>query len=372
MKAQADLHIHSCFSMASSASMLPPLILNACRKKGILVQGSGDALHPEWRRYWEETDNGDIIVIPTTEVEDNKRVHHLIIFEDFESFSDLADALKKDSKTLDNNGRPRIYLSGNEIARSVHKLDGLIGPAHAFTPWTSIYAFYDSIADCYGSESIEFLELGLSADSSYGAAIKELVNVPFLSNSDAHSPSPDKIGREWTSLEIQSHNIHSVIESIREGKIIENVGLFPELGKYNQSACIRCYRSFGLEEAKSLMWKCPVDKGRIKKGVHDRGLELSSGTDTSPRPPYIHMVPLSEIIMRTLGTASSATKGCRSLYDSFIELFKTETEILIEIKLEELSKVNNHVAESIVALREGKVNMKPGGGGQYGSFDFIS
>ena len=64
----------------------------------------------------------------------------------------------------------------------------MIGPAHAFTPWTAMYAYFDRVADCYGSQSIDFLELGLSADSSYGAAIPDLHNVPFLSNSDAHSP----------------------------------------------------------------------------------------------------------------------------------------------------------------------------------------
>ena len=65
----ADLHIHSCFSMATSKDMLPDRILAGCRTKGIGAIGSGDALHPEWRRMWEEVkDDHGMILLPTTEV----------------------------------------------------------------------------------------------------------------------------------------------------------------------------------------------------------------------------------------------------------------------------------------------------------------
>ena len=72
-------------------------------------------------------------------------------------------------KSFSTTGRPHLYLSGEKIARYPHSVGALIGPAHAFTPWTSMYAYCAGVADCYGSEPIDFLELGLSADSSYGA-----------------------------------------------------------------------------------------------------------------------------------------------------------------------------------------------------------
>ena len=67
--------------------------------------------------------------------------------------------------------------SGDRLALRMH-----------FTPWTAMFAYFGHVADCYGSEPVDFLELGLSADSSYGAAIPDLSAVPFLTNSDAHSP----------------------------------------------------------------------------------------------------------------------------------------------------------------------------------------
>ena len=54
-----------------------------------------------------------------------------------------------------------------------HENGCIIGPAHAFTPWTSIYKEYDSIMDCYGKMP-DFLELGLSADSDMADTIEEL------------------------------------------------------------------------------------------------------------------------------------------------------------------------------------------------------
>ena len=40
----------------------------------------------------------------------------------------------------------------------------LIGPAHAYSPWTGMYKSFDSIYDCYG-KAPDFVELGLSADT---------------------------------------------------------------------------------------------------------------------------------------------------------------------------------------------------------------
>ncbi|MDD1705583.1 MAG: endonuclease Q family protein, partial [Methanoregulaceae archaeon] len=283
-----DLHIHSCFSIASSARMLPDCLIEGCIKKGIRVLGSGDALHAGWRALWNGADTDDrVLVIPTAEVEDQDRVHHLIILDSFERFDQLAAELAPYGKNLEGTGRPHVRIPGFEVAEKVHDLSGLIGPAHAFTPWTSLYAAFDRISDCYGSERPDFLELGLSADSSYGAGISELAGIPFLSNSDAHSPGPAKVGREFTGIRAEKMTIGGVMESIRKGRITMNAGFFPEEGKYNRTACTRCYRQYTPDFAEIVQWRCPDDGGRIKKGVYDRALELAD-TPPSLRPPYLH------------------------------------------------------------------------------------
>ena len=369
MLANADLHIHSPFSMAVSGMMLPEQILSACTTKGIDVLGSGDALHPGWRKNWEpflENDAG-IVIVPTGEVEDAKRVHHLILAEDFLQFEALQELLAPTSRTILSNGRPHVTLTGEEIAVMVHEVGAYIGPAHAFTPWTSMYAYHTSVADCYGSEPIDLLELGLSADSSYGAGIPDLYNVPFLSNSDAHSPQPDKIGREFNRLQLGNHSVQGVLACIRKGAIEMNAGFFPEEGKYNRTACVRCFTQYSYEEAVQNAWRCPGDGGTIKKGVHDRARELSTSAART-RPPYLHIVPLGQIIQTVNGTSSPHTKKCRSVYDTFITTFGNEIEVLINAQINDIRTVDPAVADAIDALRTHRVTLHPGGGGKFGTF----
>jgi len=369
MQQNVDLHLHSCFSMATSPEMVPQKILTGCRTKGIHVVGSGDALHPRWREMWEsfvENEQG-ITVVPQTEVEDSSRVHHLILMETFDQFVELQQRFTPACVHLTTAGRPHLYLSGEEIAREVHDLGGLIGPAHAFTPWTSLFAAFDRPSECYGEESIEFCELGLSADSSYGAGIEEFVGVPFLSNSDAHSAAPEKLGREFTRMDIPSPTIRAVLEAIKKGSVVLNAGFFPEEGKYNRTACTRCYAQFSLAEAERLHWKCPHDKGRIKLGVKERAEQLSTIPPTD-RPPYLKMIPLGDVIARVLGVSSPNTKKVRALYAAFIEAFDNEIAILLEVPYADLARVSPQVAEAVLSMREGRVTLIPGGGGQYGSF----
>ena len=371
MFTNADLHIHSPFSMAVSGAMQPENLLSACTIKGINALGTGDALHPEWRKRWMpflENDAG-IIIVPTGEVEDAKRVHHLILAEDFTQFEALQQLLHPHARTILTNGRPHVTLTGEEIANMVHDVGAYIGPAHAFTPWTSMYAYHSSVASCYGSEPIDFCELGLSADSSYGAAIEDLYNVPFLSNSDAHSPQPEKIGREFNRLRLATPSVRGVLDCIRTGAIEMNAGFFPEEGKYNRTACVRCFAQYSYDEAVRQGWRCPRDGGIIKKGVSDRARELSLG-EIRPRPPYLHIVPLGQIIQTVEGTSSPLTKKCRSVYDAFIATFGNEIDVLINAPVSGISAIHPGVAAAIDALRQNRVTLHPGGGGKFGTFSY--
>jgi uncharacterized protein (TIGR00375 family) len=365
-----DLHIHSLFSIASSRTMVPSSILAGCRRKGIAAIGSGDALQGAWREMWMKTpSDSEVLVIPSAEVEDRDRVHHLILAESFGAFEDLARGFSPSAPSIGTMGRPHLRLSGREIARDVHECGALIGPAHAFTPWTALFASFDRVGDCYGEERPDFLELGLSADSSYGAGISELNGTPFLSNSDAHSPSPAKLGREFNRIEVPSPSAGAVLRAIRKGGIVMNAGFFPEEGKYNRTACTRCYRQFTLEEAVGLAWRCPDDGGLLKKGVSDRARELSDGPP-GPRPPYLHLIPLLEIIGRVLGTKSPGAKRVTTLYDSLLDAFGNEIRVLVDVPEEKIRALHPGVGDAIARLRTGRVRLSPGGGGRYGKFSF--
>ena len=164
--------------MAVSDKMTPRTIAEQSKLKGLDFVATADCLHPRWvemlKNELTETDRGvlahkesDIKFVLSTEVEDNRRVHHLIFLPDYNAVDKLYNEFAKYSKDIDADGRAHIRLDGEKIAEKVIDLGGLIGPSHAFVPWTSIFKEYDSIKECYKnfSDDICFLELGLSADS---------------------------------------------------------------------------------------------------------------------------------------------------------------------------------------------------------------
>ncbi len=376
MIVDADLHIHSRYSKAVSKAMTIPNLAENARFKGLEVVGTGDILNPNWEKellkYTKKVDEGGtyerngIRFLLTTEVEDNRRVHHVLIFPNIETVREMRERLKPYSSDIESEGRPHLTLSAAEIADIANELDVLIGPAHAFTPWTSLYKEYDSLKEAYNGTKIHFLELGLSADSEMADMIKAHHKLTYLSNSDAHSPMPPhRLGREFNRFDVNEATFEEIRKAIlkRGRKIVLNAGLDPRLGKYHLTACSRCYTKYSLEEAKAFRWKCPKCGGRIKKGVRDRILELADTTERpKDRPPYLHLAPLAEIIAMVLDKGVE-TKAVRLVWERFLREFGSEIRVLVDVPVEELAKVHEEVAKAVWAYRKGKLIVISGGGG---------
>ncbi|WP_297498865.1 TIGR00375 family protein [Thermococcus sp.] len=378
MQVDADLHIHSHYSKAVSKAMTISNLAENARFKGLGLVGTGDILNPKWEeellKYAKKVGEGTyerngIRFLLTTEVEDNRRVHHVLIFPGIKSVREMRERLKPYSSDIETEGRPHLNLSAGEIADLANELDVLIGPAHAFTPWTSLYKEYNSLREAYGSARIHFLELGLSADSEMADRIKAHHKLTYLSNSDAHSPMLHRLGREFNRFEVEEVTFEEIRKAIlkRGGrKIVLNAGLDPRLGKYHMTACSRCYTKYSLEEAMAYHWKCPKCGGRIKKGVRDRILELAD-TDEKPkdRPPYIHLAPLAEIIAMVIGKGVE-TKAVRAVWERFLKEFGSEIRVLVDVPVEALAEVHEEVAKAVWAYRNERLIIIPGGGGKYG------
>lgn len=52
MLVNADFHVHSCFSMASSKDMLIKNMAPKSKLKGLQLLGTGDAFHPGWIKHY--------------------------------------------------------------------------------------------------------------------------------------------------------------------------------------------------------------------------------------------------------------------------------------------------------------------------------
>jgi len=353
--------------------------------KGLDLVATGDALHPGWLRHLKGNllevgegiygvEGSDVRFIVQTEVEDCKRVHHVILFPSISAAESLRDSLEGYSRDIDREGRAHIRIGGEELVDFALEVDALVGPAHAFTPWTSLYKEYNSLEGCYGSNlgHVRFLELGLSADSCMADRIAELQDLSFLSNSDAHSPWPHRLGREFNRIrvkELSFPEIRLALEHRGSRGFVLNVGLNPLEGKYHLTACSRCFLKFKSVDAVSLHYRCPECGGRIKKGVLDRVAELSSWDEPrrpSHHPSYLHIVPLAEVISLATGISTLTSKKIRARWDSLVEGFGSEINVLVDSDVGDLKKADLRVGSIIERFRSGRMNYIAGGGGLYG------
>jgi uncharacterized protein (TIGR00375 family) len=363
--------------MASSKDMLIKNIAPKSKLKGLGLLGTGDGLHPKWLDIIEESttyqgdgiysaDNMDFVI--TSEIEGKNKIHHLIIIPDLDIARELSEELPSKNKNTD--GRPKTQLNGAEILELVRQYDCLIGPAHAFTPWTGMYKSFDSIYECY-EKKVDFVELGLSADTDMADTVCELKDFTFLSNSDAHSPWPHRLGREFNQIELKDISFTSIKHAIKHSDIKANYGLVPNLGKYHMTACTKCFRLVEPDVARKNKMKCECG-GRIKKGVDYRISEISDFKHPKHpdfRPPYIHLMPLAELIS-TVYDKGVTTKTVQNIWQKLIDNFGNEINVLINADFKDLNEIDLKVSKAIKAFRDNTIDIVPGGGGKYGEINF--
>lgn len=408
-----DLHIHSHHSIGVSRTMTIPNLVKGAVEKGLDILGTGDATQPDWLEHLrrnlvasgEELKQDNVSFILTVEIEDKESIHHIVILPDFQSVDELRRSLRPSSVNIDSEwgGRPRVNLGAEDLAAVVRETGGLIGPAHAFTPFKSIFreGRYESLLACYGKEApnIHFLELGLSADTEIADCIPELDRITFVTSSDAHSPSPDKLGRELVRFSMESATFDELRNAIlrREGRRpVLNLGLDPRMGKYYLSFCSSCRRTVEmldgdgpprydklsiyikcrdsgektalLRDIHKRRAKCPADGKNLRLGVRDRAMMIGAGKSKSPlhRPPYLHIPPLLDVISASLNGMAKSTKSVRQLYERMRTSLGRETTILTDAPVEKVSEIDKRVGAMVEALREGTVTYVAGGGGRYG------
>ncbi|MFN3505408.1 MAG: endonuclease Q family protein [Caldimicrobium sp.] len=390
----ADFHIHSKYSRASSKNMEPSVIAEIAKLKGIELIGTGDFTHPlyfkelqNFLEYEEETGlyrlkNGldspkflltaEISLIFSYGNQTNRRMHLILIAPNFEVVREINLYLSKLGNLM-ADGRPTFGVTGEKIVLDLVTLspDILIIPAHAWTPWYSVFgAFsgFDSIEEAFGSATpyIYAIETGLSSDPEMNWRISKLDNITLVSNSDAHSPW--KIGREATAF-YYPLSYENFINSIKGQKIAYTIEFYPEEGKYHLDGHRVCKISLTPKETIALGYRCPKCGEPITIGVLHRVEKLADRPENY-RPvnaPYsVHIVPLMEILSEVY-TLNPNTKTLEKLYRQMVEKVGTEFDILLKKNLEELSELlPEKLVEAIRRVREGKVFAQGGYDGVYG------
>ena len=255
----------------------------------------------------------------------------------------------------------RSNISGYELIDIVEKYNGILIPAHIFTPHKSYYGnCTDRLENIFKEKynKIFAVELGLSSDTYLADTISELENKTFVTNSDAHSLP--KIAREYNKMQVEDISFKEVVKALKEEdgrKVIANYGLDPKLGKYHRTYCDNCNQTIETKEPVEICPKCGSNK--ITFGVFDRIELIKDKKETkSPknRPPYVYQIPLNFI-------PGVGGKTIEKLLDNF----ETEMNILHKLSKDDIEAfAGEKIANNIERARSGDMQVQSGGGGVYG------
>lgn len=387
----ADLHVHigrsetgKPIKITAAKSLNFANIAKECSdRKGIQIVGIIDCASPyvieDIEKFLKTGDayeikDGGIIYkdkvciilgseIETSEINDEGKTgsaHNLCYFP---SLVDIKAFSKEMSKYIHNItlSSQRACISAYELIDIVEKYNGILIPAHAFTPHKSFYGNCTSRLERIFKEKFDkifAIELGLSADTYLADQISELETRTFVTNSDAHSLP--KIAREYNKILVEDISFKELLKALKgkDGrKILTNYGLDPKLGKYHRTYCENCNKPI---EGPPPITECPICHGNnVTRGVLDRIVSIRDKKESkSPpnRPPYIYQIPLTFV----------PGLGAKTI-DKLLSTFETEMNILHKLTEDDLEAVvGKKVAKTIVEARAGNISIQAGGGGVYG------
>ena len=386
----ADFHIHSKYSRATSRNMDVKNLSEWAKLKGITLVGTGDFTHHLWleelKHTLEDCANGlyhynGVYFILTAEVSSiyskkgkTYRVHNVIIAPSFKSVDKINEKLGR-LGNLASDGRPILGLDVAELARIVFDIDEncMIVPGHIWTPWFSLFGSmsgFDRIEDCFEEQTpkIFALETGLSSDPAMNWRLSALDKFTLISNSDSHSPQ--KIGREANvfSCDLDYKTIREVLKTKDKKRFLYTIEFFPEEGKYHFDGHRLCNIRWSPKETNEHAGKCPKCGKPVTVGVVNRVEKLADrpeGFSPENAIPFKHLIPLEEIIADAKGVGKASVAVERD-YHACLAKFGTEFEILMRAPKQDLIKgLPSKVAEGVLRVREGKVDIKAGYDGEY-------
>src|SRR3989338_11529592 len=152
-----------------------------------------------------------------------RRIHTLLLAKSFDVVDQINVALLKKGR-LDYDGRPIFGFSCIELVEMMKSIDSSIEiiPAHIWTPWFGLLGSnsgFDSVEECFKDQAkhIHAVETGLSSDPKMNWRVSSLDNYTLVSNSDAHSYWPWRLGRECTVFDTR-WSYDELIHAIRTRK----------------------------------------------------------------------------------------------------------------------------------------------------------
>jgi len=387
----ADLHIHigrsennKPIKITAARSLNFANIAKECAdRKGINIAGIIDCASPyviedienflKTGEAYEIQDGGiiykdKVCIILGSEVETSEvgkdgkcgSAHNICFFPYLKDIKGFSNEMSKHIKNITLSSQ-RADISAYELIDIVEKYNGILIPAHCFTPHKSFYGNCTDRLEKIFKEKykrVPAIELGLSADTNLADNISELEGKTFVTNSDAHSLP--KIAREYNKILVEDISFKELLKALRNEdgrKILENYGMDPKLGKYHRTYCEVCGKNIPGDAPVTICDTC--DSKNITMGVYDR-IQVIKDKETSKSPAnrakYNYQIPLTFI----------PGLGGKTI-EKLLNNFETEMNILHKMSLDDLEAVvGKKNARNIINAREGKMKVQEGGGGIYG------
>lgn len=391
MRVIADLHLHSRYSRATSADMSLPGLARWAKLKGITLLGTGDFTHPGWYKelvgalrpagegIYAYEGAHFLFTAEVAAVWNHggrlRRVHFLLLAPSAEDAARISRELAAFGN-LAADGRPTLGVSGEKLVEAVRAASpaAVLIPAHAWTPWWSIFGSnsgFDSLEEALGRARPEVfaLETGLSSDPPMNWRLSALDSVALVSFSDAHSPT--RLGREACVFELPELSYSGLVEALRARdptRFLFTVEFFPEEGKYHYDGHRGCQVVFSPEETRRHGGKCPVCGKPLTVGVMHRVEELADrppGVRPPEAIPYRSLVPLQEIIAQVLGQ-DPETRGVLAQYLKVVQRFGAEFSVLLDVPAAEVEREFPKLGRALEKVRRGELRIRPGYDGVYG------
>jgi PHP family Zn ribbon phosphoesterase len=312
----ADLHLHSCYSRATSKHANLEGYYYWAQLKGIQLLGTGDFTHPQWYRELSEKLEPDgsgfyrlkqpPVAIPESGLADlppvagtnpvkfcltaeissiykkagaTRKVHTLLFAPDLATVARINTRLAA-LGNIKADGRPILGLDPKILLKIIKDIspETQLVPAHIWTPWFSLFGSksgFDAIEDCFEELTPEIfaLETGLSSDPVMNWRWSALDRFRLISNSDAHSPQ--KLGREATVFHTD-FNYTAMFAALKTGAGFGGtIEFYPEEGKYHLDGHRKCQLCLEPEATLKNHGLCPVCGNPLTIGVMHRVIQLA-------------------------------------------------------------------------------------------------
>jgi PHP family Zn ribbon phosphoesterase len=215
-----------------------------------------------------------------------------------------------------------------------------------------------------------------NSDPGMNWRLSQLDRLCLISNSDAHSAWPWRLGREANVFDPEHLTYQNLVSAIRDKdpkRFLFTIETSPAYGKYHWTGHRECSVSMSAKDAQQLDDKCPKCGKKMTRGVEERIEELADrpeGYMPKNAIGYRHLLPLSEIIAVVIGEVNPGSTKVWDKYNLLVGKFRSEYSVMLDVPEDQLLPVAGpEISSAILRVRNDNVFVEPGYDGVYGKLD---